>query len=300
MIKDVFVLKRKSFWTWMMKYIWDIHYSEFSHMCPFFWLSILNILIIPFVLFVKTIFQGISLIALPLFAYLEEVLPTPSNRKRALNAKTTTIELNPEELEKFTLRIIHCHVLHKDSLTKEESKIYTNLSWDVYRKIQVRLSEERLKNTDHIQMLAAAAKAKADLEWKKTIAAKERINKLLRIASPIGKGLLLLLAASSLVIALYGIYVMIRTVVVYGTFEWLLYLIFVLMGIAGIISAFAFVFTLYTIIGNYVSNIERNIFEIIGDSKVFKGITFVFRKIWNFLCFIKQMIAQECPAVKFQ
>lgn len=42
MIKDVFTLKKGSYLIWLMKYIWRLDYRDFSHMCPFFWLSILN------------------------------------------------------------------------------------------------------------------------------------------------------------------------------------------------------------------------------------------------------------------
>lgn len=45
MFKDVFVLKKTSWHVKMMKYIWNLDYKSFSHMCPYWWLSVFNVLI---------------------------------------------------------------------------------------------------------------------------------------------------------------------------------------------------------------------------------------------------------------
>lgn len=52
MFKDVFVLKKTSWHVKMMKYIWNLDYKSFSHMCPYWWLSVFNVLVafIPFFL----------------------------------------------------------------------------------------------------------------------------------------------------------------------------------------------------------------------------------------------------------
>lgn len=54
MFKDKFVLHKNSWHLSMMRYIWGFTHRDFSHMCPYFWLSILNLLIIPFVAAWKT------------------------------------------------------------------------------------------------------------------------------------------------------------------------------------------------------------------------------------------------------
>lgn len=53
MFKDVFVLKRRSVRARMMKYIWNLEPDDFSHMCPFFWLSLANWLIFPFMYVIR-------------------------------------------------------------------------------------------------------------------------------------------------------------------------------------------------------------------------------------------------------
>lgn len=53
MIKDVFVLKKNSWHVKLMRWIWGYEYYEFRNMCPYFWLSVLNVIIvIPFAIFV--------------------------------------------------------------------------------------------------------------------------------------------------------------------------------------------------------------------------------------------------------
>lgn len=45
MFKDVFVLKKTSWHVRMMKYIWGLDYKDFTHMCPYWWLSVFNFVI---------------------------------------------------------------------------------------------------------------------------------------------------------------------------------------------------------------------------------------------------------------
>lgn len=49
MFKDVFVLKKTAYHARMMKYIWGLDYHDFSHICPYWWLSVFNHFAFPFV-----------------------------------------------------------------------------------------------------------------------------------------------------------------------------------------------------------------------------------------------------------
>ena len=53
MFKDVFVLKRSSWHARLMKYVWNFKLEDFTHMCPYFWLSVFNCLIFVFVFIYK-------------------------------------------------------------------------------------------------------------------------------------------------------------------------------------------------------------------------------------------------------
>lgn len=42
MFKDVFTLKKSSYHAKMMKWIWNLECTDFTHMCPYWWLSVFN------------------------------------------------------------------------------------------------------------------------------------------------------------------------------------------------------------------------------------------------------------------
>ncbi len=45
MIKDVFELRKNSWYMKLMNFIWGYTEKDFPNMCPFFWLSVLNVII---------------------------------------------------------------------------------------------------------------------------------------------------------------------------------------------------------------------------------------------------------------
>ncbi len=53
MIKDVFVLRKSSWHMKLMKWIWNLDYRDFSHICPYFWMSVANVIIVPIVAFFR-------------------------------------------------------------------------------------------------------------------------------------------------------------------------------------------------------------------------------------------------------
>lgn len=56
MFKDVFVLRKNAWHSRLMHYIWGLRYHDFSHICPYFWLSIFNVIISPIFLPLKFTF----------------------------------------------------------------------------------------------------------------------------------------------------------------------------------------------------------------------------------------------------
>jgi uncharacterized membrane protein len=57
MIKDVFKLNPDAWHARYMEWIWDFHYTDFANMCPYFWLSVFNVVftLIPIIPLVKLI-----------------------------------------------------------------------------------------------------------------------------------------------------------------------------------------------------------------------------------------------------
>lgn len=45
MFTDSFTLSRNSWHARLMKYMWGLNYYDFSHICPYFWMSILNVVL---------------------------------------------------------------------------------------------------------------------------------------------------------------------------------------------------------------------------------------------------------------
>ncbi len=47
MIKDIFTLKKKSWHHYLMEFLWGLTYKNFPNMCPYFWLTVVNVIISP-------------------------------------------------------------------------------------------------------------------------------------------------------------------------------------------------------------------------------------------------------------
>lgn len=62
-MNDIFVLKKNSWHTKLMKFIWNYNYTDFPNMCPYFWLTVFNCLLV----IVGCIPYGIYRIFKPLF-----------------------------------------------------------------------------------------------------------------------------------------------------------------------------------------------------------------------------------------
>lgn len=84
-MNDIFVLKKNSWHTKLMKFIWGYNYIDFPNMCPYFWLTVANICIviigcIPYLLYkaIKPIVKQIS----NLFSLIEQSISTYCNQRK--------------------------------------------------------------------------------------------------------------------------------------------------------------------------------------------------------------------------
>lgn len=60
MFKDIFELKKNSYHSRMMKYIWNLNYYDFSHMCPYWWLSVFNHIIFIPIFLLRQLWKGMG------------------------------------------------------------------------------------------------------------------------------------------------------------------------------------------------------------------------------------------------
>lgn len=53
MIKDVFKFKKNAWHVKLMKFVWGYNFNDFPNMCPYFWLSVVNVVFFPVILPIK-------------------------------------------------------------------------------------------------------------------------------------------------------------------------------------------------------------------------------------------------------
>lgn len=103
MIKEIFVLKKNSWHTKLMKKIWNVDYYQFPNMCPYFWLSVLNVIIAPF------FFIGLGI------AKLFKFIVSPI---------TYIFSIAIDKLEEYNNR---CEIEHFNWITAESNRIRERL-----------------------------------------------------------------------------------------------------------------------------------------------------------------------------
>jgi len=59
MFKDVFVLNKDAWHCKLLKYTWGLDHKSFSHICPYFWLSVFTVMISPVFVPIKFFFRTI-------------------------------------------------------------------------------------------------------------------------------------------------------------------------------------------------------------------------------------------------
>jgi ABC-type multidrug transport system fused ATPase/permease subunit len=74
MFNEGFSFKKNAWHAKLMKYIWGFESKEFTHMCPYFWLSVFNVIISPLFLPIRFIFWTIipKFILFPIWAGFKE------------------------------------------------------------------------------------------------------------------------------------------------------------------------------------------------------------------------------------
>lgn len=117
MFKDVFVLKKTSWHVKMMKYIWNLNYYDFSHMCPYWWLTVFNHIVFIPIFIVKSIYKGCSMLANFIGSWFEALMDY-YEQKRVDNYRTLAKKLIEDP--KKVLRL-------SDS---ERQRVYNYMEWD--------------------------------------------------------------------------------------------------------------------------------------------------------------------------
>jgi hypothetical protein len=211
MIKDVFVLRKSSYHVKIMYYIWKLSPEDFSHMCPYWWLSIFNhIVIVPFFCFkftlklcykyLRNLFQLVGTLFEMLFDYIDRL------EQERIEKELEYYKKNPDKLTKVTSSRLK---KLKQKSDYDSYKLITNILNDLrvktykseIEKKNLKLKSqfmaicdlpeknELLENGNYIKFMEEKIKKdklKAKLlEQERIINNKKRINKILKIIKPI-------------------------------------------------------------------------------------------------------------------
>lgn len=181
-IKDEYTLSKNAWHARMMKYMWKLDPEDFSHMCPYFWLSFLNcLLFIPYfairegiMLSLKVIFYPFKLIA----NWAEKGIKRYNERMKIVHNKREARKKAKEKVRR-EIQIAYYKANPEKLLAlkeKNEDKYRTIIqmirweSGEDFRTLQDKIEEvkERLQiQEENKKMEAEAAKARVFLEQKK-------------------------------------------------------------------------------------------------------------------------------------
>lgn len=280
MLKESFTLKKNGWYVKLMTYIWGFKHTDFSHMCPFWWLTIFNLIIIIPVFVTKVSWKVISW---PI---------------RALSDYNTNIDIKREEALIDRLRSTKAEfdfVLDlNDKLRNIAMEFLYDNNYKIYDVLNTILSERRRNNMKK-QENKLRNKKKASMNRK------ERINKILGIIKPVISIIAYILG----LVLLLGILYLIKLFIVYlinlPSDAW--YNVGIVFAIVGgaVIIAFSLVFLLKIIIKprTYNYNPTPNAFEKVGGF-IAKPFVWIAKGIYTIFSILIEIIKNNCPAIDWK
>lgn len=255
----------------LMKYIWDLDHHSFSHICPYFWLSVFNVLIIIPFFIVKTIIKVFYWLS-NYFDSLEQI----SIQKRLNQLKQNPDYLNhiarlcDKDYHKF-LQYIRYEYDTDDYYT-----LYTLR--DKYELEKEELERKREKdNYENIKIH------------------KEKINRILKYIKPISVLFLYILGFGTVILTSMGIYYSALYISSISTQVWLHAFYAFLVVVAGIILILG-LFKIISYFSNNSCSVKNNrTFKIISSPFIYigGGIKLIF-------LFFIEIIKNNCPAIDWK
>ncbi|HEY9485716.1 MAG TPA: hypothetical protein VIQ04_03660, partial [Nitrososphaeraceae archaeon] len=182
MLKDVFVLRRNSWHSKIMSFIWKLEPTDFSHMCPYFWITILNLLIIiPF-----SVYKAIEFAASKVISLVSYIIKLCENKKRdSRESRLQSFRNDPDILSKL---------VNANFSFKRNSLLY-----DFYMYVLPNIDISMYKEVSRLRSIREKAK-------EQKITAKQKIVQLNKIARVVAPFCLYVLAALATLITVYGLY----------------------------------------------------------------------------------------------
>lgn len=199
MFVESFTLKKNSWHMGMMRYIWDLGPRDFSHICPYFWLSILNLIIIIPVSVAKLI-GG-------LFGAMFSDIRAGADRREMKRMHNLYEQLrnDPEAQKRFA------------ASCKKDFNQFDMFIWGRDNSLAKQLESDR----HEWKMTKWANEKRSEDESKqRAIFRKARINDILKYTKPVIMGVAWTLATVALLFATYWIYRFFAWVINVPAKEW--------------------------------------------------------------------------------
>lgn len=189
MIKDVFVLNKNAWHSKLMTFIWGFDTSDFSHMCPYFWVSVLNLLVVIPVIIVRLVI----LVAKKIGSHFTKY-------KRALEEEFDRSVKDIVNMVVDDLGLMECIVddyyadlYDKRTCSKISKAVFRELYHYYYLSTDARERFEELRSK-YDALYGAESRLLFQQKWdrkeqriKNWQSNKQKINNLVKIAKPLGR-----------------------------------------------------------------------------------------------------------------
>jgi hypothetical protein len=205
MFVESFKLSKSSWHAKMMKFMWNLNPTDFSHICPYFWLSVFNVLtIIPY-LILRLTFGLLGVILKDTFQWVETYFER--KEREAYQKRMDRLVNNPKEQEKLIT-----NSCYKTSYRLLNDLRYQN--YDLWKQVYDARTDYQLKREN-------AESEKKQQQYKQSIARKKRINDALKYVKPIAAVFLWVIIGILTTAVIYGIYWCIAALLNISVATWL-------------------------------------------------------------------------------
>jgi len=282
MIKDVFVLSKNAWHSKLMKYIWNLNYRDFSHMCPYFWLSVFNVIAFVPVFIGKSVIGKIFTYSRSRFGdYLEK-----KEKQWALDY-IEKLKNDPKELVKLS----RLSTKKYNDILYYRNLNFSSLGSNFWKELY------RLRDSYNDE-LSEKYEIKSYRKEEKSLTNKERINKLLKVVKPISKAILYIISAAGLFgVGMLLMYLFILLAGIPGS-DWLNFATVIGYCIVAIICFLLLCGGIYLIKEHINENIKNGFVTFF--STIAQSIGWLVKKIIGAVSFLVMMLKDSCPAINWK
>lgn len=264
MMNKEFTLSKDSWHAKLMNFMWKMDHTDFTHVCPYFWLSVLNVITVVCFWPLILLWLGVSWLFVKIVD--SDVLPSHSKTWDKLKAYAATLPGNPDEWPK---------------VAKMKEDKYDTIMWILFcdNQVETRLAIEELRKEYQLKGLI------------KSNSNKRRINFFMKYVQPAVSGLLYVILGGFVVFTVATLWNAIRSLYLKGLLpDFLLMLGLIVFGIA---ILFGIIWLLVKVTDN---SFKGNAFT--------RTVSKPFRWIGRGLSLIGEMIASiyrdNCPPINWK